>query len=170
MPDLTSIKLIVFDIDGVLTDGSIYVDDRGVETKRFHARDGLAIKVAASMGLRIGILTARSTPALTLRMEELGVQLVVQGVLNKAVGLETLCQKASVLPDEVAYVGDDLVDLPAMLRCGYPMAVADAVEEVRSKARYITAAIGGRAAAREVIEHVLKTQNRWAEVLAHFSI
>jgi 3-deoxy-D-manno-octulosonate 8-phosphate phosphatase (KDO 8-P phosphatase) len=120
------------------------------------------------MGLRIGILTARSTPNVTLRMAELGVQLVVQGMLDKAVGLATLCQKASVLPEEVAYVGDDLVDLPAMLRCGYPMAVADAVEPVRSKARYVTAAAGGRAAAREAIEHLLKAQSRWDEVLERY--
>jgi len=170
MGDPSSIKLIVFDVDGVLTDGTIVLDDRGIESKRFHVRDGFAIKAAMALGLKIGVLTARSTPAVTHRMNELGVSLLNQGASDKALGLESLCQQAGVRMEEVAYVGDDLVDLPAMLRCGHPFAVADAVAEVQAAACYSTAARGGHGAAREVIEHVLQAQGRWNEVVEKFGI
>ena len=170
MSSPTDIKLIVFDVDGVLTDGGIYMDDRGTELKRFHVRDGFAIKAAMSLGLRIGVLTGRSTPTVALRMAELGVTLVIQAAHEKGTALETMCQQAGVQPDEVAYLGDDLIDLPAMLRCGYPMAVADAVEEVRAVARYVTACNGGDAAGREAIEHVLKEQGRWDEVVERYGV
>lgn len=167
---LTSIKLIIFDVDGVLTDGAIIVNDQGVESKHFHVRDGFAIRAAMSVGLKIGVLTGRSSRCVNLRMTEIGVDLLLQGAKDKAVGLETLCQRAGVDLEETAYVGDDLVDLPAMLRCGYPIAVADAVAEVRDEASYVTAAPGGRAAAREVIEHILKAQGRWDEVLEQYGV
>ncbi len=170
-PDpLPDIRLIAFDVDGVLTDGRIIVDDNGVETKHFNARDGFAMSVAGRMGMRIGIVTGRTGRAVTLRMNELGVGPVLQGVRDKAVGLETLCQQADVMPEQCAYVGDDLIDLPALLRCGYPVAVADAVEEVKAEARYVTAARGGHGAAREVIEHVFKAQDRWDELLERFGV
>ena len=167
---LPTIKLIIFDVDGVLTDGSIVIDDAGVESKRFYARDGLAIKSAMALGLKVGVLTARSSRAVTLRMAELGVDLVLQGSSYKVFGLETLCQRAGVMPEDVAYVGDDLVDLPVMVRCGYPIAVADAVAEVKAEARYVTSAPGGRGAARQAIEHILKAQDRWDEVVERFGI
>ena len=170
MSDLTDIRLIVFDVDGVLTDGSIVLDDRGVESKRFHVRDGFAIRAAMSMGLKVGVLTGRSAVCVTLRMAELGVDLLIQGASNKAVGIETLCQQAGVDLDETAFVGDDLIDLPAMLRCRYPIAVADAVKEVRSIAKYITRPPGGHAAARDAIEHVIKGQNKWDELLERYAI
>lgn len=168
MSDLADIKLLVFDVDGVLTDGSIYVDDKGVETKRFHVRDGFAIRAATQFGLLIGVLTGRSTPTVTLRMSELGINLVIQGSHNKAVGFEAICQKAGMLPEQAAYVGDDLIDLPALLRCGYPIAVADAVEDVRSATRYVTRAKGGNAAAREIIEHILRGQGKWEQVIEQY--
>ena len=167
---LPPIKLIIFDVDGVLTDGSIIISDDGVESKRFHARDGLAIKAAMAAGLKVAVLTARASRALTLRMVEIGVDLVVQRAPSKVIGLETLCQRAGVMPEEVAYVGDDLVDLPVMVRCAYPIAVADAVDEVRAEARYVTTARGGHGAAREAIEHILKAQNRWDEVVERYGI
>ena len=170
MSDPAQIKLIVFDVDGVLTDGAIILDARGIESKRFHVRDGLTIKAAISLGLKIGVLSSRSSSAVTLRMNELGVDLLLQGIVDKASGLETLCRRAGVLMEDAAYVGDDLVDLPAMLRCGYPIAVADAVAEVRSEARCVTNASGGRGAAREVIEHVLNAQGRWCEVLDRYGV
>lgn len=170
MADLAAIQLIVFDVDGVLTDGSIVIDDHGAESKRFHVRDGLAFKAAMQMGLKIGVLSSRSAPCVTLRMTELGVELLIQGVRDKAVGLETLCQMGNVGVEEAAFVGDDLVDLPAMLRCGYAVAVGDAVEEVRGVAKYITNAKGGQGAARETIEHILKSQGRWDELLEQYGI
>jgi YrbI family 3-deoxy-D-manno-octulosonate 8-phosphate phosphatase len=162
--------LIVLDVDGVLTDGQIVLDDRGAETKHFHVRDGLAIKGAMAVGLRVGVLSSRTGRATATRMEELGVELCMQGCAHKAVGFETICQRAGVLPEEAAYVGDDLVDLPAMVRCGYPIAVADAVAQVRAAARYITTAHGGHAAAREAIEHILIAQGRWDEVVERFGV
>jgi YrbI family 3-deoxy-D-manno-octulosonate 8-phosphate phosphatase len=168
--DLTAIKLIVLDVDGVLTDGQIVIDDRGGECKHFHVRDGLALRAAMAVGLRVGVLSARTSRATAIRMEELGVELCLQGCGHKAVGLETLCQRAGVLPEESAYVGDDLVDLPALVRCGYPIAVADAVREVRAVAHHVTAARGGHAAAREAIEHILTAQGRWDEVVERFGV
>ncbi len=162
--------MIVFDVDGVLTDGSIILDDRGRESKRFHVRDGFAIRAAMMLGLKIGVVTGRSSACVTLRMSELGVDLLLQGVKDKAIGLETLCQHAGVEPPEAAFIGDDLIDLPAMLRCGYPIAVADAVKEVKGIARYNTHARGGRAAAREAIEHILKGQKRWDELLERYGV
>ncbi len=170
MSDPSAIKLLIFDVDGVLTDGAIHVDDHGVESKRFHVRDGFAIKAAMSLGLKVGVLTGRSTRAVTIRMLDLGVKHFIQGAGDKAVGFETLCQQTGVAPEEAAYLGDDLIDLPAMLRCGYPMAVADAVAEVRSEARYVTAVRGGRGAARDAIEHILKAQGRWDEVIERYAI
>jgi 3-deoxy-D-manno-octulosonate 8-phosphate phosphatase (KDO 8-P phosphatase) len=167
---LAAIKLVVLDVDGVLTDGRIVIDDRGGECKNFHVRDGLAIRAAMDVGLRVGVLSGRTSRATALRMEELGVDLCIQGSAHKAVGLETLCQRAGVLPEESAYVGDDLVDLPALVRCGYPIAVADAISQVRAVARYVTAARGGHAAAREAIEHILMAQGRWDEVVERFGV
>ncbi len=170
MPKLTAIKLMIFDVDGVLTDGSIILDDQGRESKRFHVRDGFAIKAVMSLGLRVGVITGRASRVVTLRMQELGVQLYLQEVHDKAIGLETLCARAGLEAQEVAYMGDDLIDLPAMLRCGYPMAVADAVVEVREVAKFTTQTRGGHGAAREGIEHILRSQGRWKELLEKYEV
>ncbi len=165
-----SIRLVVFDVDGVLTDGGIYVDDRGFESKRFHVRDGFAIRAAMNLGYQVAILTGRSCRAVTLRAKELGITLLEQGCGDKAIGLETLCQRAGVLIEHTAFMGDDLNDLPALLRCGYAMAVADAAPEVREVAAYITQAPGGHGAAREALEHLLKAQGRWDEVVERYGV
>ncbi len=170
MPDLSDIKLIVFDVDGVLTDGSILIDDHGVETKRFHVRDGFALRAAIEAGVKVGIVTGRASRAVSLRMAELGIDLVLQGASNKLAGFETICQRAGVLPEQAAYVGDDLMDLPPMVSSGYAVAVADAVELVREAAQFITASPGGRGAAREAVEHILRAQNRWDAVLDRYSL
>lgn len=164
------LKLIVLDVDGVLTDGRILVDDLGVESKAFYVRDGFAIRAAMSVGLKVGVLTGRASRVVALRMAELGVELVIQGAREKLVGFETLCQRAGVLPEQAAYVGDDLVDLPPLLGCGYAIAVADAVAEVRAEANYVTRAPGGRGAVREAIEHVLAAQERWDEIVERYGI
>lgn len=164
------IQLLVLDVDGVLTDGSIYVNDDGLEMKRFHVRDGLAISAAQRVGLKIGILSGRSTRAVTLRMQQLQVQYLLQGCKDKEQGLEDLCAQAHVDLSKAAYLGDDLIDLRAMLRCGYPMAVADAVEEVRREAKYVTQAHGGHGAVREAIEMLLKAQNRWDKLVDTYVI
>ena len=162
------IKLLVLDVDGVMTDGTLIYDNHGNETKRFHVRDGFGIRAAKFAGIKVGVLTGRSSRAVTLRMSELEIDLFVHGQDNKAIGIETMAKNAGVEPDDTAYLGDDVLDLPAMVRCGYPMAVADAAEEVRDVAKYVTAAPGGRGAVREVVEHILKAQNKWDAVLERF--
>jgi len=168
MPDPRDTELIVFDVDGVLTDGGIVYDDRGVESKRFHVRDGFAIKAAQRVGLRVGVLTGRSSRVTTLRVHELGVDLFVAGSRDKGADFAAMLERAGVAPARSAFVGDDLVDLPAMARCGYPMAVADAAAEVREAAAYVTGARGGFGAAREAIEHVLRAQGLWEKVVAGY--
>lgn len=169
-PPISGIRLIIFDVDGVLTDGTIAIDNYGNETKRFYVRDGTAIRAAQRLGLRVGVLTGRTSMAVTHRMRELGIELFVQGAQDKAVGFETLTQLAGVEFEETAYLGDDLVDLPAMMRSGYPMAVADAARDLHRVARHITRAPGGRGAAREAIEHILKAQGKWDAVLERYGV
>jgi 3-deoxy-D-manno-octulosonate 8-phosphate phosphatase (KDO 8-P phosphatase) len=168
--DLSNIALIIFDVDGVLTDGSIIVDDHGIESKRFHVRDGFAIKAAARVGLKVGVITGRSSRVVTLRMGELGVDLFVQGAKDKGAAFEQLCDRSGVEAGHAAYMGDDLIDLPAMMRCGLPLAVADAVPEVKQIARHTTHAAGGHGAAREAIEYILKAQHKWAKVVEMYAM
>lgn len=165
-----SIRLIAFDVDGVLTDGGIIIDDHGVESKRFHVRDGFAMRAAMKLGIQIAILTGRSSRVVAHRAGELGVTLLEQGCHDKAIGLENICRRAGVALEEAAFIGDDLIDLPALLRCGYPMTVADGAPEVREVAAYITPSPGGHAAARDAVEHILKAQGRWDEVLERFGV
>jgi len=164
------LRMIVFDVDGVLTDGSIYVDDNGVETKRFHVRDGMGIRAAMRSGLSVGVLSGRSSRAVVHRMAQLGVEHVLQGHHDKLIAFETLCQMAKIDPAQVAFVGDDLIDLPPMLHCGYPIAVAAAVEDVRAEARYVTRVPGGHAAARDAIEHLLKARGEWEAVVERYVV
>ncbi|MCC7145991.1 MAG: HAD-IIIA family hydrolase [Phycisphaeraceae bacterium] len=168
MSPLQSIQLLLLDVDGVLTDGSIIVDDGGVEYKRFHVRDGFAIKAAMAVGLRIGVISGRASPAAAARMAYLGVELVIQDVADKGAAFEMICRQAKVRPEQTAYVGDDLIDLPVLRRCGYAMAVANAVEEVRKVACYVTTQPGGHAAVREAIEHILRGQGKWEKVVARY--
>lgn len=170
MCEPASVRMLVFDVDGVLTDGSILLNDHGIESKRFHVRDGFAIRAAMSVGMKIGVLTGRKSRVVALRMAELGVDLLMQGVHEKAAGFETLCRLAAVSPHETAYVGDDLVDLPAMRRSGFPMAVLDAAAEVREAARFVTKVPGGCAAARDAIEYILRAQHRWEEVVEKYAV
>jgi 3-deoxy-D-manno-octulosonate 8-phosphate phosphatase (KDO 8-P phosphatase) len=170
MPHPTSISFLVFDVDGILTDGAIRIDDRGVETKSFSVRDGFAIRAAMRQGLKIGILTGRSSQCVIHRMNELGVAHLMQGSKTKAIGIETLCQQAGVELAEACFMGDDIPDLPAMLRCGYRITVPDAAAEVRAVADFITTSAGGQGAAREAIEHILKAQDKWEQVLEEFGV
>jgi 3-deoxy-D-manno-octulosonate 8-phosphate phosphatase (KDO 8-P phosphatase) len=165
---LNTLQLIVFDCDGVLTDGSIYVDDHGHETKRFYVRDGFAMKIASTLGLKVAVMTGRGSRSVAMRMNELGIEHYMQKVSDKGKALESLCAKIGITPKEAAFVGDDLIDMPAMVRCGLPIAVADAAPEVRDIAQYITNAKGGQGAAREAVEHILKGQGKWAKFVEKY--
>ena len=167
---LKDVKLLILDVDGVLTDGSIFIDESGRETKRFHVRDGLGITAWLQCGYEIAILSSRISRAVTHRATELGIQRIEQGVAEKHIGLENLCRNVGVDAEEVAYLGDDLADLPALCRVGYLMAVADAAPEVQQVASFITGRPGGSGAVREAVEHMLHELGRWDEVLEHYGL
>jgi 3-deoxy-D-manno-octulosonate 8-phosphate phosphatase (KDO 8-P phosphatase) len=160
--------MLLLDHDGVLTDGTIGLDDRGQETKHYYSRDGLGIRLAQQNGLAIGVITGRGARSVTLRLQELDIELIVQRCNGKADGLAKLTDRAGIAPEHTAFLGDDIIDLPAMRRCGYPMAVADATVEVRAAATYVTDAPGGRGAVREAVEHILKTQGKWDAAIAKY--
>ena len=168
MEALKQIKVLVCDSDGVLTDGSIFVSDDGIEHRRFHVRDGLGMKLAQKAGLRIGVISGRSTRSATLRLAGLEVDFVMQGISDKGAALESLSRQAGVSLSQIAYLGDDIIDLPALKRCGFPVAVNDAVAEVKAVAAYTTQAVGGRGAVRETIELILRAQGRWDEIVRSF--
>lgn len=167
--DLARIRLAVTDMDGVWTDGTFYLDDRGVETKRFSAYDGLGIQLARSAGLRTAILSGRACPAVFLRATALGVDRVVQNSADKGRDFLALCRELDVAPGETVYAGDDLPDLPAMALAGAAVAVLNAPPEVRRAADWLTDTPGGAGAVREIVEWLLRETGRWEEILARFA-
>ena len=164
-PDLTAIKLVGFDVDGVLTDGRIIVDDQGREAKNFYSRDGLGLKILKNLGLEVALITGRESRLLEIRARDLGLTEVHQGVTDKWRVLEKVLNKHGLTPREAAFAGDDLVDLPVLSRVGLALAPADAVPEVLAAAHFVAAAPGGRGAARQMVEFILKGQGRWDEAL-----
>ena len=133
---MPEVKLIVFDVDGVLTDGSLIYDNHGNELKRFNIRDGFGIRAARFSGLQVGVLTARSSEVVTRRVEELKIDHYLHGCKDKADGIAAIAERARVSLEETAFMGDDILDLPALKRVGYPMAVADAAIEVLEAAPF----------------------------------
>lgn len=170
MADLMRIRLLICDVDGVLTDGRIVYDSSGAETKAFNVRDGSGLKywARAGDGRQAAILTGRASTVVERRAEELGITLLEQEAKDKAPALERLLRAAGVSGDQAAYVGDDLPDLPAFWRVGYRIAVADAVAEVRQAADYVTHLGGGAGAVREVIEMLLRAQGAWAGIMERY--
>lgn len=165
---LISIRLLLLDVDGVMTDGRIIYDDRGDETKAFDVKDGHGIKLIQRAGIRVGIITGRQSAVVQRRAEELGIDLVYQGVKDKLVPLREIQQKTGLLLEEIAYVGDDVIDLPVLRRVGFAATVADAVEDVKPHVHYVTQAGGGRGAVREICDLLLKETGRWGEVTARY--
>ena len=163
---MVGIKLLLFDVDGVLTDGTILVHADGSESKQFHIRDGAAIVWAQRAGLPVGLLSSRSSGATAHRAAQLAVRIVRQGVTSKATAFDQILKDANVTEDAVSYMGDDLLDLPVLTRCGLAAAPADAIEEVRAAVDWVSAVPGGRGAVRELIEVVLRAQGRWAAVVS----
>ena len=162
------IKLLCLDVDGVLTDGGIAIDDAGRETKRFHVRDGAAMRMWSRLGYEIAVITGRNGMALRHRLRELGVRHVVSGSKEKGGAFEALLAEVGVAADAVAMIGDDLPDLPILRRCGLPIAVRDAAQEVLDVAKFVTARPGGSGEVREAVEHILKAQKRWPEAVRLF--
>jgi 3-deoxy-D-manno-octulosonate 8-phosphate phosphatase (KDO 8-P phosphatase) len=163
-----SVRLLCLDVDGVLTEGAVVLDAEGRETKAFSVRDGLGLVLWQRLGGQVAVLTGRSSAAVDRRMQELGVRHVRQGCTDKSRDLRAVADECGVPVEQVAFVGDDLPDLPAFRVCGYPVAVQDAAPEVRAAAAFVTAAPGGKGAVREVVEHLLRAQDRWNDALAMF--
>jgi 3-deoxy-D-manno-octulosonate 8-phosphate phosphatase (KDO 8-P phosphatase) len=162
------IKLLLMDCDGVLTDGRLWLLENGDEHKSFNTHDGLGLSLLRRAGLKSGIISGRSSQAVVRRAAELGMEFVRQGDPNKIEAFEQVLSQAGVDENEVAFVGDDLTDIPVMQRAELAVAVADAVEEARSVAHYVTRAKGGRGAVREVVELILKSQGRWNELVEEY--
>jgi 3-deoxy-D-manno-octulosonate 8-phosphate phosphatase (KDO 8-P phosphatase) len=163
------IRLLLFDVDGVLTDGAILLHPDGQEAKRFDIRDGTGIVWAQRAGLLTGVLSARASAATLQRTSQLGMPIVYQGVLNKLEAFEEILSQQGVDAAAVAYMGDDLLDLPVLRRVGLSAAPADAVEEVRQRVDFVSSAKGGAGAARDLIEAVLRAQGRWQTIVDSYA-
>jgi 3-deoxy-D-manno-octulosonate 8-phosphate phosphatase (KDO 8-P phosphatase) len=163
------VRLLLFDVDGVLTDGSILLRADGSETKRFHVRDGAGLVFARRAGLLTGMLSARTAAATAARGAQLDVTVVVQGAGDKLAAYERILRDHGLSDEQVAFMGDDLPDLPVLARAGLTAAPADAVEEVRLRVDWVSAARGGCGAARQLVELVLRAQGRWDGVLRRYS-
>lgn len=166
---LKQIKLLLLDVDGVLTDGSIIYNNNGSETKVFNVRDGLGIRLLKESGIEVGIITGRSSDALIHRCKNLGIVYIFDNVFNKAEILDLILKKTDVRAEEVAFVGDDLLDLPLMKIVGLSIAVADAHDTIIQNAHVITLKKGGNGAVREVCEEILKAQGIWGKTLERFT-
>lgn len=162
------IRMLLFDVDGVLTDGSVAISDDGSEAKSFSIRDGAALVWARREGLKIGWLSGRVSGATARRAAELGVAIAVQGATDKGAAYAEILRANGLGDEEVAYMGDDLLDLSVLARAGLSAAPADAVEEVRARVHWVSAHPGGHGAVREFIEIVLKARGRWAAILAGY--
>ena len=163
------IKCVILDVDGVLTDGGIYVAPDGSELfKPFFARDGLAVSLARKVGLTTALITGRASSIVVNRAKELRIDLVYQGSLDKREAYADIKAKTGLSDEEIAYIGDDIVDLPILRQVGLPCAVGDAVPEVKEIAQIIAAQPGGRGAVREIYEIILKTQGLWDQFLTAF--
>ena len=165
---MNRLKLLLFDVDGVLTDGTILVHGDGSESKQFNIKDGAAMVWAQRAGLRIGLLSARTADATAIRAAQLGLSVVVQGSANKLAGYQQILADQGLSDAEVGYMGDDLQDLPVLRRAGFSAAPADAAAEVRAAVAWVSASGGGRGAVRECIEHVLRTQGAWTAAVSEF--
>lgn len=158
---LKHIEILLLDVDGVLTQGDIVYNDNGEQIKCFNVKDGVGIRMLKKAGIQVGIITGRTAGALRHRCENLGLDLVFEGVHDKAAALDRICADTGVSAAAAAFMGDDLPDLGIMKKVGLPIAVADAHEMVRDAARMVTSAEGGRGAVREICEAILKAQGKW---------
>lgn len=163
------VRLLLLDVDGVLTDGTVIVHSDGSESKGFHIRDGAGIVLAQRAGLMVGLLSARASGATTHRAAQLGVKIVAQGVRNKLEAYDRILRDAGLEDAAVAYMGDDLLDLPVLARAGLSAAPADAVAEVRARVHYVSPLGGGRGAVRDLVEIVLNAQGRWEAAVKEYT-
>ncbi len=166
--DLAAIELLVLDVDGVLTDGRVILHGDGGESKAFNILDGHGIRMWQRAGLKVALLSGRASAATTRRAHELEIQHVLQDCHFKLPAFQQLLTDLGLTPERTAYVGDDVMDLPVLRCAGFAAAVANAVEEVKEQADYVTTRRGGEGAVREVIEHILKGSGRWARLMERY--
>ena len=163
------VKLIIFDVDGVLTDGSLNIGAHGEVFKRFHSRDGFGITLAHSCGLKSAIITGRTTEITAHRAAELKISAVLQGQMNKRDAYRKIKSQFNLTDDEICYVADDVIDLPVFVQVGFRAAVADASPEVVERAHFVSDNVGGHGAARQVIEFILKAQGFWQAIIERYT-
>jgi len=161
-----AVRMAIFDIDGVLTDGSLFFGDDGQEYKAFNSRDGHGIKMLRATGVEVGIITGRTSQVVLHRARNLGITRIIQGAEDKRAALDGMLREYALLASQIAYMGDDIVDLPVLNRCGLAACVPDAPPEVKNRCQYITQAGAGRGAARELCEMIMRAQGTWAAQLA----
>src|SRR3989338_2155482 len=167
---IRKIRLLILDVDGVLTDGRIIYDNFGDTVKIFDVRDGLGIVLLGRVNIKAAIISAGRSKAVTRRAKELKVTTVYQGVPDKLKVYNKLIRKFRLKDDEVSYIGDDLTDIPVMKRVGFAIGVPNSVDEVQGIAHYITSHNGGRGAVREIAELIIRTQGKWDEVMAKYTL
>ncbi|MEI6863647.1 MAG: HAD hydrolase family protein [Candidatus Omnitrophota bacterium] len=163
------VKLLIIDIDGVMTDGRIIYSIYGDELKFFDVTDGLGISLLRAAGIPSVIITAKKSRIVTLRARDMRVAKAYQGYLNKLIPFENILKRFKVAPEEICFVGDDLIDIPVLKRVGFAVAVPNAVDETKSSVHYVTSKMGGRGAVREVCDMILKSQGKWEEVAGRFT-
>jgi 3-deoxy-D-manno-octulosonate 8-phosphate phosphatase (KDO 8-P phosphatase) len=165
---LKKIKLLILDVDGVMTDGGIIMDSEGRELKKFNVRDGHGIKVLQRYGIQVAIITGRKSKVVEYRAKDLDIKDVYQKVFNKKEVFEKILVKHKLSSDEAAFLGDDIIDIPVLRRIGFSAAVADAVDVVKKSVDYITKNRGGNGAIRELCDMILQAQGKWQEVAAKY--
>jgi 3-deoxy-D-manno-octulosonate 8-phosphate phosphatase (KDO 8-P phosphatase) len=165
-----AVRLAIFDVDGVLTDGGLHYSDSGEETKIFDVRDGHGMKMLQASGVALAIITSRTSKCVARRAENLGIELVFQGVEDKVSAFQRLLSHLELDPIACAYMGDDWVDLPVLLRCGLALTVPEAPAVVRERVHYVTHANGGRGAVREACELIMHAQGTFQSRLAAFLV
>jgi 3-deoxy-D-manno-octulosonate 8-phosphate phosphatase (KDO 8-P phosphatase) len=163
------IRLVLFDVDGVLTDGRVLLHGDGSESKEFYIRDGIVMVWAQRVGVKIGLLSARTSSTTVARAVQLGITLVHQGVSSKIDAYDSIIDDIGLTDEEIAYMGDDIVDIAVLSRVGLAAAPADAVPEVRERVHWVAAAAGGCGAARELLELILRAQSKWDPIVRSFA-
>jgi len=163
-----NVKLLILDVDGVLTDGRIVIDDRGIETKCFDVRDGHGIKLLKRANIEVVIITGRKSEVVSHRARELGIDSVYQNIHDKLEVYQAILDEKGLKDEEVGFVGDELVDLPLLKRVGFSAVVADSIEELKPYADYVSRNRGGRGGGREISELILKAQGKWSELMERY--
>ncbi len=163
-----AVRIMIFDVDGVMTDGRLYFSNGGEEMKAFHTLDGQGVKMLRESGVEVALLTARQSQIVARRAAELGIARIRQGASDKRAGFEDLLRECGMDAAAAGYAGDDLVDLPVLMRCGFAASVPEAPEAVRGKAHYVTRVGGGRGAVREICEFIMQAQGTFEPAIARY--